>query len=281
MDVGLFLRDLGPLFHERDAGRLEFFVLLSQFGAGRLGLFAGDLERSLIGFVLRVQLGVFLLIAFDLLGRFARLLPIVLEVLASRFDGDPLIADVVLRRLDRLAFGLNAGRIGLVPRGLRLEVGRILVDLPAALFQLAMEPLDFGPLLGEGQFLFALAFEGGVDLLLPFGQRRFAFFQLGLPLVDLLHPGLKFDAGDGRLLGIAGELLGLFAERLPLFLEGLFLGEEFLLPRAKFVLLRTKLCLFLFEPFRRLAEFGGPLVGLLSLDEEDRAILFELRLLRV
>ena len=144
-----------------------------------------------------------------------------------------------------------------------------------------MEPFDFGPLLGEGQFLFVLAFESGVDLLLPFGQRRFAFFQLGLPLVDLLHPGLEFDAGDGRLLGVAGELLGLFAERLPLFLEGFFLGEELLLPRAELVLLRAKLRLFLFEPVRRLAEFARPLVGLLALDEVDRAILFELRLLRV
>ena len=111
VDVGLFLRDLGPLFHEGDAGRLEFFVLLSQLRPGRLGLFAGDFERPLIGFVLRVQFGIFFLVAFDLLGRFARLLPIVLEVLARRLEGDPLVADVVLGRLERFALRSGCGPI--------------------------------------------------------------------------------------------------------------------------------------------------------------------------
>ena len=91
VDIGLFLRDLGPLFHERDAGGLEFFVLLSQFGPGRLSLFAGDFERPLIGFVLawsprissyRVRLP----------SPFARLLAIVLQMLPGRLRR-PLVAE--------------------------------------------------------------------------------------------------------------------------------------------------------------------------------------------
>ncbi len=203
-----------------------------------------------------------------------------LQVLPGRFQGDALVPEVVVCGLQLVSFGLDAGQIGLGARGLGFDLGRFLVELPAAVIELAIESLDFGPLSGQGRFLSVMALNRGVDLRLPFGQRRVASFDLRVALVDRLLPELDVRPAHGRLLGVPGELLRFFPVRLALLLELFFLDEKFLLARSQLVLLRAELGLFLLDPLGRLAEVGGSLVGFLAPDQECRPLLFELRLLR-
>ena len=82
MDIGLFLGDLCPFLHEGDAGGFKFLVLLPQFRPRGFGLFAGDFQGALIGFVLSVQPSAyFFLSRSTVLGGLAGLLSIMLQML--------------------------------------------------------------------------------------------------------------------------------------------------------------------------------------------------------
>ena len=144
----------------------------------------------MIGFVLSVRLGAFLLVAFDCLGGLAGLLSIMLQMLTRRFQGDALIAEILLGRQKFFFLRLNSGRFRLYANGLCLDFPRLFVELSPAFFELALQLVDLGPLFGKGRLLLMLALERRFNLLLALGDRRFARLDLRFALLQFLHSPL-------------------------------------------------------------------------------------------